>query len=147
LICEFGDVAAMRKARDEAARRIFVTSHRFGSASKPAVLIPALAAAEARSIDVKLYYGVPAASGDGARAAASTIEAATAGIKIQPIHEPRVHAKLLAWDDDDLIVTSQNWLSADPGEGSPRREIGIFVNASGIGRRVIDRFNYACGIT
>jgi cardiolipin synthase A/B len=56
-----------------------------------------------------------------------------------PIDEPRLHAKILGWDDDFPVVTSQNWLSADPSEANLRREIGIFIHASGIARLAIEK--------
>lgn len=73
-------------------------------------------------------------------AADVTREAAFAGVSIRPVREPRVHAKLLGWDDDFVVVTSQNWLSADPSEGNRRKEIGIFLHAAGAARRVVDFF-------
>jgi hypothetical protein len=54
------------------------------------------------------------------------------------IYEPRLHAKILAWDDDCVVITSQNWLSADPSEAYPRKEIGIFLRASSVGRLVVE---------
>jgi cardiolipin synthase A/B len=134
----------MRMARDKAASRIVVTSHRIGPAGRPAVLVPAMAAAESRLVDVKIYFGLPAEEGDGVRAADMTIEAAGAGIRIQPIYQPKVHAKILAWDNDFVVISSQNWLSADPSESNPRREMGLFIHSPGAGRRVIERFQFEC---
>jgi cardiolipin synthase A/B len=136
--------AYMRMARDQAANRIVVTSHRIGPAGRPAVLIPAMAAAENRQLDVKIYFGQPGAEGDGVRAADMTIEAAGAGVRIEPIYQPRVHAKILAWDNDFVVISSQNWLSADPSESNPRGEMGVFLHAPGAGRRVIERFQFEC---
>ena len=133
--------AMVRRARDFARRRLFVTSHRISSVGRPAVILPAVAAADANSeLEAKLYFGMPSGEGAGTMAADVTREAAFAGVSIRPVREPRVHAKLLAWDDDFVVVTSQNWLSADPSEGNRRKEIGIFIQAAGAARRVIDVF-------
>jgi cardiolipin synthase A/B len=134
----------MRMARDHAEKRIVVTSHRIGSAGRPAVLVPVMAAAERKSIDVKIYFGLPAEEGDGTRAADMTIEAKEANVRIEPIFQPKVHAKLLAWDNDFVLITSQNWLSADPSEKNVRREIGVFLRAPGAARRVIEKFQFEC---
>jgi phosphatidylserine/phosphatidylglycerophosphate/cardiolipin synthase-like enzyme len=134
----------MRMARDKAASRIVVTSHRIGSAARAAVLVPAMAAARNRPIDIKIYFGLPAQEGDGVRAADMTFEAAGAGIRIEPIYQPKVHAKMLAWDNDFVVISSQNWLSADPSESNPRREMGLFIHSPGAGRRVIERFQFEC---
>ncbi len=38
------------------------------------------------------------------------------GVRICQHGDPTVHAKFLAWDDDHVLVTSYNMLSADPSE-------------------------------
>jgi cardiolipin synthase A/B len=47
---------------------------------------------------------------------------------------------LLAWDDDSLAIISQNWLSADPADIAPLRELGIFINAPKVADQVIRLF-------
>jgi hypothetical protein len=64
-------------------------------------------------------------------------------IGIKPIHQPRLHAKVLAWDNDNLAVTSQNWLSADPSDVARRSEIGVFVESNRIADYLIRRFDHA----
>ena len=62
-----------------------------------------------------------------------------------PVLVSKLHAKILAWDDDHVLITSQNWLSADPGESNLRREIGLMVHSKGIATAVIDNFDAAKG--
>ncbi|MGA2995115.1 hypothetical protein [Bradyrhizobium sp.] len=59
------------------------------------------------------------------------------GVKLRPVYTPRLHAKLLAWDDDSLAITSQNSLSAD---NAAPRELGIFINAPKVADQVIRLF-------
>lgn len=130
----------VRLARDTAASRLFVTSHRLGAATRPAVMVPAIAAAKHRGVQATVYFGIPFGpytSGDAAQLSASV---APHGVSVQSVQEPRLHAKVLAWDNDHLLVTSQNWLSADPTEGNLRREIGIYLQAKDAARTLIDRF-------
>jgi cardiolipin synthase A/B len=131
------------EARDSARQRIFVTSHRIGLAGRPMVIIPTLAAAKAGQVKAQLYYGRPTGVLSGIDAADLAMEFAKQGVAIRPIHHPRLHAKILAWDDDAIAVTSQNWLSADPAEGAPRREIGIFVESNRAADYLIRRFEHA----
>lgn len=130
----------VREARDAAQRRLFVTSHRLGAATRPAVIVPALAAVQARGIEATIYFG--AATGPAGVAGSKRLaeSAAQGGVDIRPISEPRLHAKVLAWDDDYLVITSQNWLSADPSESNFRREIGVFVHAKGAAQHIVERF-------
>jgi cardiolipin synthase A/B len=135
--------ALVLEARDHAARRIVVTSHRLGLAGRPMVIIPTVSAAKAKGVEVQLCYGEPTGALSGVDAAGLTVEFARYGVGITPIHRPRLHAKLLAWDDDSLAVTSQNWLSADPAEGALRREIGVFVNSTKVADFLLRRFEHA----
>ena len=133
----------VRQARDESRKRMFVVSHRFGAAGTPAVLIPAMAAAHDRGVDVSVYYGTVSSSFGGANAATATNMASQDGVVVRPILRPRVHAKLLSWDDDSVVVTSQNWLSSDPPENRPLQEIGVFAVAPGLARNMRSRFEAA----
>ncbi len=53
------------------------------------------------------------------------------GLTLQPQLAPALHAKLLCWDTDDVVITSQNWLSADPSDANVRRELGIHLQSPG----------------
>jgi hypothetical protein len=94
-------------------------------------------------VKAQLYYGRPTGVLSGVDAAGLAMEFARQGVAITPIHYPRLHAKILAWDDNAIAVTSQNWLSADPAEGALRREIGIFVESNKVADWVIGRFEHA----
>ncbi|MCH8243751.1 MAG: hypothetical protein IH897_14240 [Planctomycetes bacterium] len=133
----------VRQARDESQQRFFVTSHRFGVAGQSAVLAPALAAAKFRGVTATVYYGTTSGPLGGNDVAELTREAFKDGVTIRAVRIPRIHAKMLAWDDDAIVVTSQNWLSADPPDDKPRQEIGVFVRAPGLASTLIDRFNAA----
>lgn len=130
----------VRMARDGAQRRLFVTSHRLGSAARPSVIIPAITAMRARGVDARIFYGFPAAEGTRKNVSSTPDSAIEA---VQPVLAARLHAKILAWDDDNVLITSHNWLSGDPGDSNLRREIGLFVSAPGIGSTVIDNFDNA----
>lgn len=127
----------MRRARDEAKERIIIASHRLGPKAMNLIIDPARAAAQAHDVEIALFYGLPsgiepAAAGDMIRGAAID------GIRLRQIFDPRLHAKFLVWDDRCGVITSQNWLSADPGDGNPRSEIGVFIEASGLARQISD---------
>lgn len=134
----------VRKARDGAKRDIFVCSHRFGTGGRQAVIVPALAAAEASNVATNVYYGIASGKGGAKAVAAASQETFRAPLKVKPIHQPRLHAKILGWDDDHLLITSQNWLSADPGDIDPRREIGLYIHSTGVGRVARERFLATC---
>jgi phosphatidylserine/phosphatidylglycerophosphate/cardiolipin synthase-like enzyme len=133
-------------ARDRSARRMLVVSHRFGIAGKPMTIIPALSAAQTKGVAVGLYYGQPTGRLSGADASGLAIEMKRNGVNIRPVHQPRLHAKVLAWDDDALAVTSLNWLSADPSETAIRSEIGLFVEMNKLADTFVRRFEHAIAV-
>ena len=131
----------VRQARDSARKRIFVSSHRLGLAAKQAIIIPAMAAArDHRSVETQVFFGRPTGNMTGEMTAGMTLDVGKEGVQIRSVHEPRLHAKMLAWDDDCVVITSQNWLSSDPGESSPLQEIGVYLKGSRIADNVITTF-------
>jgi len=131
----------VREARDRAQKRILVASRRLGVAAKQAIIIPAVAAArDRRGIETQVFFGRPSGQMTGIVAAEMTLDAGKAGVQVRSVHEPRLHAKILAWDDDSAVVTSQNWLSADPGHNSPLQEVGVFLKGGRIADNIITTF-------
>lgn len=130
----------VRHARDSAARRLFVTSHRLGAVTRPAIVVPAAAAVRDRGLEVAAYYGTQSGTVTSSQAATITRSSADMGVKINVVVEPRLHAKVLAWDDDNVLITSQNWLSADPDGSNPRSEIGVLIQGHGLAKHIIEHF-------
>ncbi|WP_175949732.1 phospholipase D-like domain-containing protein [Burkholderia vietnamiensis] len=129
----------VREARDSATSRIVVVSHRFSHNAETLVLIPAKAAHRERSVNVQLYYGRFDGADDGTVAAALERRAMSEGVKFDQILDPRLHAKILAWDDDSVVVSSQNWLSADPGDDGHTSEIGIALSGKGLAKELVSQ--------
>lgn len=117
------------EARDKARQRIFVLSHRLGISARPLALLPILSAVSANNVDARAYYARPTGPLSGLAGADLIREFAGFGVTIHPVHTPRLHAKVLGWDDDALAITSFNWLSADPPDHAPAAELGILIEA------------------
>lgn len=132
----------VRRARDESERRIVVVSHRWGAAARPIVLAPALAAAESKGVRVEAYYGTVSGPA-GLDGVGDERSGEPGALTIHAVRKPRIHAKVLAWDEDSVVITSQNWLSSDPPDSAPRQEIGVFLNGSGLADSVVERFQEA----
>lgn len=124
------------EARNRAEKRIFALSHRLGIAGRPVTLLPMLGAVRAKNVDARAYYGRRTGPLSGVDGAGMAREFAAEGVAIQPVHKPRLHAKVLGWDDDALAISSLNWLSADPKDSEPCREIGVLIEAP----RIADNF-------
>lgn len=125
------------RARDEARQSILLVSHRLGVAAGPGILAPLQSAAAATpQLAVEIYYcrkTAPVRKKDERRL---TEAASDLGVNLAPVESPRVHAKILVWDDDNAVITSLNWLSADQTESSSLSEIGIHLRVAGVGRYI-----------
>ena len=139
-----GHAESVREARDSADKQIVIASHRFAGAARSLVLEPLFAASKrVRDLDIRLFYGKHSGAITATNIAEMTAAAAKVGVRIRPVHDPTLHAKFLAWDEDVAVVTSQNWLSADAADDNPRQEIGVCIRSPGIARILLDRFKAA----
>lgn len=126
--------ALVLEAKAQAEARIFVTSHRISTAARQAVIIPfsaPVSAARAEKVEATLFYGLEPDAKEPDR------EAITAGmdmtaLKLEPQLAPSLHAKVLGWDGNDVVISSQNWLSADPSDADVRREFGVHLHSAGV---------------
>lgn len=128
------------RARDEVRTEAFVCSHRMSPASGPLVLSAMVAAASQRDRLVKIFFGKASGGLSSEDAAALVRDDRGTGVNVKPVHDPRLHAKVLAWDDDSLVISSQNWLSADPPPDKPLSEIGLFIESKNIAKHFRERF-------
>ena len=129
--------AFVQRARNEARKRIVVASHRLSPVGRTSVVVPTAVTAGETGADVKLYYERLFGKMTGEMAAALADE--NPGIVLRRVREARLHAKVLAWDNDDVVISSLNWLSSDPPDGDVNGEIGVHVRKKGIGEVVASR--------
>ncbi|MES0032468.1 phosphatidylserine synthase [Mesorhizobium sp. M0040] len=130
----------MRTGSGMAVRKVLAGSNRLGSTARPGFIIQAEAAmARASELDITLLYSI--ASGPLKKRHARTLaeEAAENGFRLVRLDKPPLHGKFLAWDDDDIAVTSLNWGSARTADDFPQSEIGVHINGSGIATDLMRR--------
>lgn len=131
------------RAAEEGKKRIFVLSHQFGVAGGPVTVFPLLDRTKDENVDVSLFYGKPAGAKKASDLLALRERYGEVGMTIKAIERPRLHAKVLGWDDDNLVVSSFNWLSVDPSESKPNRELGIHVRSNSIALKFLRDFEIA----
>ena len=125
------------RARDEARKFILLTSHRLGVAAGPGILAPLVSAAtDNPNLSIDILYCHKTSPVRGADERRLTSEATSFGVSLLPIQSPKIHAKLLVWDDDNAVVTSLNWLSADQTQSNSLGEIGVHLKVPGVGKRI-----------
>ena len=134
----------MLEARDSSKSRIFVTSHRLGPVSETAVIAPLASAASEGNVKGSVFFGRNTGAVKYEARKRIIAEAASDGVAVEVVESPRLHAKILAWDSDSLVISSLNWLSADPMSYVEPTEVGIFLCGAGLADAVVDNFTGAC---
>lgn len=132
------------EARDSAKSRIFVTSHRLGPVSESAIIAPLASAASEGRVMGSVFFGRNTGAVKYQARKRIIAEAASDGVVVEVVESPRLHAKILAWDSDSLVISSLNWLSADPMSYAEPTEVGIFLCGAGLAEAVVNNFTSAC---
>lgn len=123
---------ASKEARDE----IFICSHRVSYAGERPILTPLIAAIkEMPSLMVKVSYGRNSGGMNNREADALANTLKSMNIQVSKANTPQIHAKLMTWDNDNLVITSLNWLSA-AATGDIYSEIGVFLQGNNVAEKV-----------
>lgn len=132
------------RARDEAERRIFIMSHRLGTTLYSSTLPSFKSAVSTNGISADIYYSRNTKPVTKINLREIIADAMHDGVSLNVVEQPRLHAKVLGWDDDNLLVTSLNWLSGDPKDTDSLKEMGIFIRCTGVASKVIDDLIEKC---
>jgi hypothetical protein len=124
-----------------------VTSHRLGPVSESAIIAPLASAASDGAVKGSVFFGRNTGAVKYNTRKRIIAEAASDGVVIEVVESPRLHAKILAWDSDSVVISSLNWLSADPMDYAEPGEVGIFLSGAGLADAVVDDFSGACEAT
>ncbi|WP_308909466.1 phospholipase D-like domain-containing protein [Pseudokordiimonas caeni] len=119
--------ACLREARDQAVDRIWIGCDLFGLAADTSTLVP-MAEASKSVQSVSLFYqrASKAIKEFGLRPE-DICTRASDKIDIQQIAS--LHGKFILWDDDDIAITSFNWMSTTVvGARARGAEIGLRIN-------------------
>lgn len=128
------------QARDDAHSHIVLGSHRMGRSANNLSIRPTRAAVDANGIDAALYFGRLSDGMTAEQATALKLAHGAKGMRIRQISDPRMHAKFIAWDDDNIVITSHNLLSADPTHDFA--ELGVHIRAVGAGRALREKLKH-----
>jgi hypothetical protein len=129
----------LRAASGEAKTRMVIGSHRLGATARTGAVLQAEAAARAGA-SVCVLYTMPSGPLKKPDARELTRESAGHGVVLTKVAVP-LHAKFVAWDDDDVLVTSFNWAAADTDPNDPFGELGVHAHATGIASDLLSRIS------
>jgi phospholipase D-like protein len=123
--------ALVRRASG-ALRRFLVGSHRLGSTARPGAIMQGEAAAGRSGVKATVLYTQTSGPLKSRHAKALEQEAEGNGLILRKTRNPPLHGKFVAWDDDDVVVTSLNLASAASDPDFPWGDIGVHIQARGI---------------
>lgn len=129
----------MRNASGSARDRMLVGSNRLGSTARPGVVMQGEAAADRGQVRTTLLYTRPTGPLKNRHARKLAEEAAENGVRLVRTGEIPLHGKFVAWDDNDIAVTSLNWASAATDDDFPQSDIGVHIQVAGIADHAIRR--------
>lgn len=132
-----------RTASGSASRRIVFGSHRLGATARPGALLQSAAAAARAAINATVIYTRASGPLKSPDAKALEEEMTTLGVRLVRASPTKLHGKFLAWDDDDIVVTSFNWTSAATDAAFPQVELGVHLHGPGISADVLQRVSAA----
>ncbi|MBS0546112.1 MAG: phosphatidylserine synthase [Proteobacteria bacterium] len=129
-----------RAASGQARARLVIGSNRLGSTARPGAIMPGEVAAERAGVRAVVLYTQTTGPIKNRHGRALTEEAYANGVVLArtPKKLP-LHGKFVAWDQDDVIVTSLNWASASSDPDFPWGDIGVHVHGTGIASSVLAR--------
>jgi hypothetical protein len=112
--------------------------HKLGATARPGALLPAEAASRS-SKSVKVLYTMASGPLKKRHARELEREAAEDGVLLMRMSDIPLHGKFLLWDEDNVVTSSLNWGSASNDPDFPLGDIGVHVQAPGIGESVFKR--------
>ncbi|MDX7997846.1 hypothetical protein FE394_01195 [Xenorhabdus sp. Reich] len=134
-----------KTASDEAQKDIFVCSHRISFAGERPILTPLKAALnDTPSLTVKVVYGRTSGTMRNADMPELKDTLCEDGFHIIKAEDPQIHAKILTWDNDNVVITSLNWLSAS-AVGDIYDEIGVYLKGKELASQVKKAFTQLYG--
>lgn len=128
----------LRKVAHDAGERFVCCTNKVGATMVPALFNPAEIAGR-RLNDVRIYYS--RRSGPiKRRHVAAHRERLNGVVDLIGVEQPQVHAKFLAWDADDVVVSSLNWGSQSGSPDDPLDEIGLHLEGPGLATSLLASF-------
>ncbi len=123
-----------RVASGDARQSFFVGCHKLGSTARPGAIMPGEAAAGTAGAAATVLFSRTTGPLKNRHVTVLREEAARNGVRLVRTAETQLHGKIIAWDDDDVLMTSLNWASGAADADFPWADIGIHISAEGVAR-------------
>jgi hypothetical protein len=129
----------IREGSGSAQQRFIVGSNLLGSTARPGAIMQGETAAGRTGVEAVVIYTKPTGPLKNRHTRALAEEADSNGLALVRTKKIPLHGKFVAWDGDNLVVTSLNWASASADPDYPWGDIGVHICAPGIAMSAITR--------
>jgi hypothetical protein len=133
-----GHERLLRRAAHEAGRSFVCCSNKVGAPMVPGLFNPAEVAGR-RIEDVRVYYSRETGPTKKRHVRAHR-ERLHGVVDLLKASVPQLHAKFLAWDSDNLVITSMNWGSQSGYPDNPLDEIGVYLKGPDLATIFVTKF-------
>ncbi|WP_430913433.1 phosphatidylserine synthase [Methylobacterium sp. sgz302541] len=116
-----------------------VGSHRLGSTARPGAIMQGEVAAGREGVRAVVLYTQTTGPLKNRHARALAEEAQANGLMLVRTKKIPLHGKFVAWDKDDVVVTSLNWASASADPDFPWGDVGVHIRSRGLANDLISR--------
>lgn len=128
----------LRTAAHDARHRFVCCTNKLGAPMKPGVFNPAEVAGR-RIADARIYYSRYTGPTKRRHVVAQR-ERLHDIVEVLPMRVPQLHAKFLAWDNDDIVISSMNWGSQSGHSNNRLDEIGLHLRGPGLADTLMAKF-------
>jgi phosphatidylserine/phosphatidylglycerophosphate/cardiolipin synthase-like enzyme len=128
----------LRRAAHEASQSFVCCSNKVGAPMVPGLFNPAEVAGH-RLEDVRVYYSRETGPIKKRHVRAHR-QRLRGVVDLLKASVPQLHAKFLAWDSDNLVVTSMNWGSQSGSPDNPLDEIGFYLKGRDLATIFVTKF-------
>ena len=128
----------LRRAAHEAGQSFVCCSNKVGAPMVPGLFNPAEVAGR-RLEDVRIYYSRETGPTKKRHVRAHR-ERLHGVVELLKASVPQLHAKFLAWDSDNLVLTSMNWGSQSGSPDNPLDEIGLYLKGPNLATIFVTKF-------
>ncbi len=129
----------MRIASGSARQRFVVGSNLLGSTARPGALMQGEVAAGREGVRAMVIYTKPTGPLKNRHTRVLAEEATANGLSLVRTKKIPLHGKFVAWDHDDVVITSLNWASASADPDFPWADIGVHLRMDGIAETLISK--------
>lgn len=128
-----------RAASGQSKRWFVVGCHKLGATARPGAVMLAEVAAKRAGVEAVVFYSQSAGPIKNRHAKELAEEATASGVALVKTRKIPLHGKFVAWDADDLLVTSLNWASASTNADFPASEVGVHIHAPSVATLALSR--------